>query len=522
MTGKNKDSIRNLLVVFGDQLNEDLNGFSEFDAKKDAVLMMEVEEEATYVVQHKIRLVFFFSAMRHFARRLKSKGYRVYYSALDDKNNRGSFDQEMARWIRKTHPQRLICTLPGDYRVKEKVEAVAAELNCPLDMREDNHFLMSIEEFTDFATSRKFFLLETFYRHMRKRHNILMDNGKPVGGRWNFDKENRQTFGKSGPPKIKQVRSFRPDELTGEVMHLVSKRFSGSPGSLDNFDYPVSREQARAALRDFVDYRLEKFGPYQDAMVEGFPYLYHSRLSSVLNVHLLNPEEIIQEVVKAYEDGQAPINSVEGFVRQVLGWREYIRSIYWLKMPEYGRLNELEADLPMPAFMWTAETEMNCIRQCVGQLIDHAYAHHIQRLMVMGLFALLLGVEPYEVHKWHLSMYVDAIDWVSLPNVLGMSQYADGGILASKPYSASGAYINRMSNYCGNCRFRPNEKLGDTACPFTTLYWDFLSRNRNKLKGNARMRMQYVNLDRIDSSDRQKIRTRAAEIKKQVIQKTYL
>jgi deoxyribodipyrimidine photolyase-related protein len=213
---------------------------------------------------------------------------------------------------------------------------------------------------------------------------------------------------------------------------------------------------------------------------------------------------------------------VEGFVRQVLGWREYIRSIYWLKMPEYGRLNELKAHLPMPAFMWTGETEMNCIRQCVGQLIDHGYAHHIQRLMVMGLFALLLGVQPYEVHRWHLSMYVDAIDWVSLPNVLGMSQYADGGIIASKPYSASGAYINRMSNYCGNCRFTPSEKLGDGACPFTTLYWDFLCRNRNKLEGNARMRMQYMNLDRIDSSDQQRIRQRAAELKNQMTQERYL
>jgi deoxyribodipyrimidine photolyase-related protein len=257
-------------------------------------------------------------------------------------------------------------------------------------------------------------------------------------------------------------------------------------------------------------------------MVTGFPYLYHSRLSSALNLHLLNPLEVIEAVVEAYENGQAPINSVEGFVRQVLGWREYIRGIYWLKMPDYAELNEFQAELPMPAFMWTGETEMNCLSQCVGQLIDHAYAHHIQRLMVMGLFSLLLGVHPYEVHKWHLSMYVDAIDWVSLPNVLGMSQYGDGGIIATKPYAASGNYIQRMSDYCSKCCFTPKERFGDSACPFNTLYWDFLSRNRKKLRGNARMRMQYMNLDRIDSGELKKIQKRADELKKKMTKKTYL
>jgi len=522
MAREDRNRFRNLVIVFGDQLRKDLNAFGGFDARNDAVLMMEVEDEATYVPQHKIRIALFFAAMRHFADRLRGEGYHVLYSYIDDPDNRGSFEKEISRWISKTRPRKLISTLPGDYRVKETVERAAAQLGCHLEIREDNHFRVSNKEFSEFAQGKKSLVLEHFYRHMRRRYGILMDGGQPVAGKWNFDSENRQSFGKEGPAKIKAPRSFRPDESTEAVLRLVNERFSDSPGSLAKFDYPVSRKQALVALRDFINYRLQNFGPYQDAMAEGFPYIYHSRLSCVLNLHLLSPQEVIEAVVQAYENGQAPINSVEGFVRQVLGWREFIRGIYWLKMPEYAQMNELQAELPMPAFMWTAETEMNCIRQCVGQLIAHAYAHHIQRLMVMGLFSLLLGVNPYEVHKWHLSMYADAIDWVSLPNVLGMSQYADGGFVATKPYAASGNYIQRMSNYCQNCLFSPRERLGERGCPFNSLYWDFLSRNRDKLVGNHRMRMQYRNLDRIDSSERRKIRARADAFKKEFTQKTYL
>jgi deoxyribodipyrimidine photolyase-related protein len=522
MALQDKNKLRNLVLVFGDQLSEDLEPFRGFDAQNDAVLMMEVEEEATYVPQHKIRIALFFAAMRHFADQLRDEGYNVFYSQIDDRDNRGSFEKEISRWIHKTRPRKLICTLPGDYRVKETVKRIATELDCPLEILEDSHFLASAKEFSEFARGKKSLLLEHFYRHMRRQYGILMDGRQPVEGKWNFDQKNRQSFGKQGPGKIKPPRSFRPNDSTEAVLKLVNKHFSNSPGSLAKFDYPVSRKQALEALRDFINYRLRDFGPYQDAMAEGYPYLYHSRLSSALNLHLLSPLEVIKAVVKAYENGQAPIKSVEGFVRQVLGWREFIRAIYWLKMPEYAQMNELQAELPMPAFMWTAETEMNCIRQCVRQLIAHGYAHHIQRLMVMGLFSLLLGVNPYEVHKWHLSMYVDAIDWVSLPNVLGMSQYADGGFVASKPYAVSGNYIQRMSNYCQNCLFNPRERLGELACPFNSLYWDFLSRNQDKLESNHRMRMQYRNLDRISSSDRRKIQTRADKLKKEFARTVYL
>ena len=514
--------VRRLVLVFGDQLDVNSTAFEGFESDEDAVLMMEVEEEASYVPQHKIRLALFFAAMRHFAANLRDRGFSVHYAELDDANNRGSFSAEIKRWANKTRPDRIICVRPGDFRVLESVKKAARRLECELEVRPDRHFLCPVADFEAFAENRKTLLLETFYRKMRRERGVLMSGDGPVGGKWNFDKENRSVFGKGGPPKIKRPRSFRPDRITREVVEMVERRFPESPGRLENFDYPVTREQALAALRDFVDHRLEHFGTYQDTMATDRPYLYHSRLSCVLNLHLLDAEKAIQSAVDAFKDERAPINSVEGFVRQILGWREFVRGVYWLKMPEYAKMNALEADLPMPAFMWTAETDMNCIRNCVGQLIDCAYAHHIQRLMVLGLFALLLGVRPYDVHRWHLSMYADAVDWVSLPNVLGMSQYADGGIIGTKPYAASGSYINRMSDYCAGCTYDPGEPIEETACPFTTLYWDFLSRNRSRLKNNQRMKLQFRNLDRKSDSDRKKIRARADRLKSDLTQKTYL
>jgi deoxyribodipyrimidine photolyase-related protein len=364
--------------------------------------------------------------------------------------------------------------------------------------------------------------LESFYRGMRRRQAILMDGDEPVGGRWNFDRENRESFGEKGPGRIKAPPSFRPDATTKEVLDLVAQRFPDSPGRLSSFDYPVTHAQAQAALRDFVQCRLANFGRYQDAMVSGHPYLYHSRLSCVLNLHLLDPRTAINGACEAHREGLAPLASVEGFVRQILGWREYVRGIYWLKMPAYAELDALDASLPMPAFMWTGETDMNCVRQCILQLIDHAYTHHIQRLMVLGLFAMLLGVRPYAVHQWHMSMHADAIDWASLPNVLGMSQYGDGGIVGSKPYAASGNYISRMSDYCRGCRYDPRRGTGERACPFTTLYWDFLERNEAKIRGNRRMGYQLQNLARKDAAERRAIREQAERAKSDATAKTYL
>ena len=519
---KNGKKTRNLVLVFGDQLDSGSAAFNAFDTGKDAVLMMEVKEESTYIPQHKIRLAFFFSAMRHFAEVLKDRGCAVYYVTLDDPNNRGSFETEITRWVHKIQPQRIICVRPGDFRVLECVQTTAKSLNCELDVRPDRHFMSTINDFKAFAKGRKSLILETFYRKMRRDHDILMKGKDPESGKWNFDKDNRGVFGKKGTPKIKPPRFFQPDQTTQEVIKLVQRELPDSPGQLENFDYPVTHEQALDALRDFVKYRLAHFGTYQDAMVTNHPFLYHSRLSCVLNLKLLDPRKAIDGAIQAYRDKSAPINSVEGFVRQILGWREFVRGVYWLKMPEYAEMNALQADLPMPAFMWTAETEMNCIHICIQQLIDHAYAHHIQRLMVMGLFSLLLGVRPYDVHRWHLSMYADAVDWVSLPNVLGMSQYGDGGIIGTKPYAASGSYINKMGNYCANCIYDPKDSIRESACPFTTLYWDFLSRNRHRLRKNPRMGLQFRNLDRKSDADLNKIRKKANRLKSDLTRKTYL
>ncbi|MEO1225497.1 MAG: cryptochrome/photolyase family protein [Pseudomonadota bacterium] len=513
---------RHLVLVLGDQLDARSAAFDDFDPKIDAVLMMEVADEATYIPQHRIRLALFFSAMRHFRRVLEERGFTVHYVTLEDEDNRDTFAAEIDRWVRLTRPERLVVAEPGDYRVEQAIRTAARTLSVPLDVRADRHFMCGPDTFRGHAEGRRSLRLETFYRDMRRRHDVLMAGNDPEGGQWNFDKDNREAFGASGPGPIRAPQAFHPDATTREVMAMVERRFANSPGRLDGFDYPVTRVQASAALRDFVEHRLPSFGRYQDAMVSGQPYLYHARLSCVLNLHLLDPREAIEVAIDAYRAGHAPLNSVEGFVRQILGWREYVRGIYWLKMPAYADLNALDADLPMPALMWTGDTEMNCLRQAVGQLVDHAYAHHIQRLMVLGLFAMLLGVHPYEVHRWHMSMYADAIDWVSLPNVLGMSQYGDGGIVGSKPYAASGNYINKMSDYCADCRFDPKKATGDDACPFTTLYWNFLDRNRQRIAGVRHMGYQLKNLDRKDDAECRGIRRQADALKSDLTSDTYL
>ncbi len=503
---------RRLVLVLGDQLDRDSAVFDDFDPQQDAVLMLELEHEARYVTQHKHRLMLFFSAMRHFRDELRERGFPVHYVALDDPRNRGRFADEVPRWVHKTHAEVLVVAQPGDYRVRAELRGALRGHGCGFEIRQDRHFYCSSEEFDEFAEGRKSLLLESFYRSMRRRHEILLDGaGRPVGGKWNYDSANRESFGRQGPPEIKAPREFRWDDTTRAVARLVDESFPDSPGRTEGFALPVTAREARAALRDFVEHRLSGFGRYQDAMVTGHPFLNHSRLSSSLNLHLLDPRSVVTKAVEAWEADSAPLNSVEGLVRQVLGWREFVRGVYWREMPDYEKRNGLEAELPMPEFMWTAETELNCVRQCVGQLIEHGYAHHIQRLMVLGLLCLLLGVKPREVNRWHLGMYVDALDWVSLPNVLGMSQYADGGLLATKPYCASGAYIQRMSDYCSGCRFDPKQATGPKACPFTTLYWDFLSRNRNRLKGNPRMNFQLANLDKKSRGDRRALRQAAEE-----------
>jgi deoxyribodipyrimidine photolyase-related protein len=514
MKKKDMRSVRNLVVVLGDQLNPDSAAFDGFDPSRDVVWMAEVGEEATHVWSHKARIALFLSAMRHFRDALRRKGFTVQYRTLDDPGNRGSLSAELGACMAAAKPERLVLVNPGEYRIAEAIRRVAGQAGTEIEVRPDRHFLTSRRAFAEHAAGRRRLRMEFFYRDMRKSTGILMKAGKPAGGRWNYDKGNRRSFGPSGPGRIPEPLTFPPDALTQGVLRLVSSRFAGHPGSLDRFDWPVTQAQAERALDDFIENRLAGFGPYQDAMWSGVPFGYHSRLSSSLNLKLLSPRQVLARAEKAHAERTAPIGSVEGFVRQILGWREYVRGVYWLHMPGLAEKNELRASAPLPGFYWTGETDMNCLRQVIGQTLAFGYAHHIQRLMVTGLFALMLGVTPREVHEWYLAVYVDAVEWVELPNTLCMSQFADGGILASKPYVATGKYIQRMSNYCGGCRYDPGEPAGDRGCPFTTLYWDFLIRHKALLERIPRMGLQLRNLGRIPEERKKRIRLRADSVRK--------
>ncbi|MBL8659335.1 MAG: cryptochrome/photolyase family protein [Rhodospirillales bacterium] len=513
--------VRNLNIVLGDQLDRASTALADVHPQTDVVVMMEVDEEASYVPQHRLRIAFFLAAMRHHRDAMRRRGLTVLYSEMDDPANRGSFASELTRRVAEVGCERLIVTKPGDHRVETALRETAAGLGKPLEVRDDHHFIVQPKEFEAFAAGRKSLLMETFYRQVRSRIGALMDGDEPVGGAWNLDRENRASFGKGGPPEIAPPLGFAPDATTQGAIDLVRKRFANSPGSLDRFDYPVTRDQARAALADFVDHRLEHFDRFQDAMALGRPFLYHGRLSCVLNLHLLDPREAVAAAEEACLAGRAPLNSAEGFVRQIIGWREYIRGVYWREMPGYAERNALDADLPAPKFLWTGETDMACVRAAVGQLVDHAYAHHIQRLMVLGLLNLLLGVNPYAVHRWHMSMFADAVDWVSLPNVLGMSQYGDGGLVGTKPYCASGNYIDRMSDYCRSCRYDPKRATGANACPFTSLYWDFLARHKGRFAANRRMGMQLRNLERKPESEVRAIRRHAERLRAAMTAETW-
>jgi deoxyribodipyrimidine photolyase-related protein len=507
--------MRNLLVVLGDQLDPKSAAFDGFDKAQDAVWMAEVLEESEHVWSHKVRIAMFLSAMRHFRDGLQRRGITVHYRQLNDRAKREDFASVLATDVRKLRPRRMVMVEPGEWRVRQMFEAAAGRLDTDLDLRPDRHFLCSREEFEEHAEGRKQLRLEFFYRQMRRRTDVLMEGDEPAGGKWNFDTDNRGAFGKSGPPQVPMPRSFKPDRVTREVFELIERYFADHPGSLEHFDWPVTPRQAKQALDDFVQHRLARFGQFQDAMWTSGPFLFHSLLSAALNLKLLDPRDVIESAAAAYEAGLAPLNAVEGFVRQVMGWREYVRGVYWLYMPQYLERNTLGADLPLPEFYWTGETEMNCLREVITQTLQYGYAHHIQRLMVTGLYALLLGVHPKAVHEWYLAIYVDAVEWVELPNVLGMSQYADDGVMASKPYAATGKYVQRMSNYCAGCRFKPAEATGDDACPFTTLYWDFLSRHERLLAANQRMSLQVRNIKRKSKSEWKQIREQAARWKRQ-------
>ncbi len=518
--------MRHLILILGDQLDAESAAFDGFDAKRDAVWMAEVAHESTKVWSTKPRIAVFLAAMRHFRDALRERGWNVFYRELTNdaavwrgadgraKPAKGeTFTAALRESLASLKPERVVMVKPGEWSVREEIRGVMEAAALPLEMREDRHFLCSRTEFAAHAEGRKQLRMEYFYREMRKRHAVLMDDGKPTGGDWNFDSENRKSFGKDGPPLHKAPRTFPPDEITRGVIAMMNARFAAHPGDLSQFDWPVTAADAALALKDFIAHRLAEFGDWEDAMWTAEPWLFHSRLSAAMNLKLLHPRTVIAAAEKAYRDGRAPLASVEGFIRQILGWREYVRGSYGHFMPGYVEMNALGADQPLPTFYWTGDTEMACLRDALGQTLRLGYAHHIQRLMVTGLYALMLGVRPREVHEWYLAVYVDAVEWVELPNTLGMSQHGDGGIMASKPYVATGKYIQRMSNYCAGCRFDPAEATGPKACPFTTLYWDFLLQHEPMLRKNQRMAMQVRNLARLDEARREAIQKQAAKIR---------
>ena len=502
--------VRNLVIVLGDQLDLQSSALHDFDAAQDVVWMAEVAEESTLTWSAKQRIAVFLTAMRHFAEELRARRLPLLYTRLDDADNQGTLALELRKAIAQLRPSGLILTAPGDWRVLQSLRTVATQHQLPLDLRDDTHFFSTVREFAAHAKGRKLLRLEYWYRELRQKHGILMDGKDPVGGQWNFDADNRESFGKAGPQDVPPPTRFAPDSLTQEVIALVDARFASHPGTLHSFGWPVTRAQALQALHAFIQQRLPLFGQFEDAMWTGEPWLYHSHLSCALNLKLLNPREVVQAAEDAYRAGQAPLAAVEGFIRQILGWREYVRGIYWTQMPEYLERNALSAEAELPAWYWTGDTEMACLKDAICQTLEHGYAHHIQRLMVTGLYALLLGVKPQAVHTWYLSVYVDAVEWVELPNTLGMSQFGDGGLMTSKPYVASGKYIQRMSNHCKGCKYDPAQSTGAAACPYTTLYWDFLMRHELLLKKNPRMAMQLKNLARLDGPARDAISRQAA------------
>jgi deoxyribodipyrimidine photolyase-related protein len=508
--------VERLVLVLGDQLNADSSALAGADRARDVLWMAEVEEESRHVWSSRPRTALFLSAMRHFRDARRAEGWRVEYTALDDPANTQSLAGELRRAVTRLAPRGLVMTAAGDFRVAQAIAAAAAASGVPLDVREDAHFLCSTAEFAAHAAGRRQLRLEFFYRELRRRHRILLDEaGEPLGGQWNFDHDNRGSFGREGPPAdLPAPRRFAPDAVTREVLRLVAERFPDHPGDLAAFDWPVTPADAQFALDDFIAHRLPQFGRFQDAIWVGEPWLYHSRLAAAMNLKLLDPRTVIAAAEAAHRDGRVDLASAEGFIRQILGWREYVRGIYWREMPGYLDRNELGATEALPAFYWTGETGMACLRDALGQTLRLGYAHHIQRLMVTGLYALLLGVRPRSVHEWYLAVYVDAVEWVEAPNTVGMSQYADGGLMASKPYVATGKYIQRMSNACAGCRFRPDESTGESACPFTTLYWDFLLRHEPLLRRNQRMALQVKNLARLSPAQRAAVRERAEAIRR--------
>lgn len=503
--------MKTLRLLLGDQLNYEHSWFNKTDEKV-IYCMFEMRQETDYVKHHIQKVIGFFSAMRYFANTIKNKGHEVVYFKINDTNNTQSLTNNLNLLIKKHNIQKFEYLYPDEYRLNKQLEDYCKDLRIDFEVFDTEHFYTSRTELAEFFKGKKQYLMENFYRYMRKKHDVLMISGNPEGGQWNFDKSNRKKW--KGKPQIPHYQKF--DNDVSDIIKDIEASEIETIGNFnkDQFDYPINREQALKQVTYFCTYLLVHFGDYQDAMSTQEVFLFHSRISFAMNIKIISPKEVVEQVLNYYREHEDDIHisQVEGFIRQILGWREYMRGMYWHLMPNYKGKNELDNHNKLPKFYWTGNTKMNCLKHSINNSLDNAYAHHIQRLMITGNFALLTKTNPDEVDAWYLGIYADAVEWVQLTNTRGMSQFADGGLIATKPYVSSGSYINKMSNYCDTCHYNKNEKTTDNACPFNSLYWNFLDDKRPQLQNNRRMGMMYSLLDKMDKDQLIKIKERANNI----------
>ncbi len=503
--------MKTLRLILGDQLNAKHSWFQETD--EDCIYaMFEMRQETDYVRHHIQKIIGFFAAMRSFSDELKTSGHQLSYYTINDKRNQQDLGKNIRRLIEEHQIEKFEYLLPDEYRLDQQLKEITTSLNVPTTCHDTEHFYTSRDELGEFFSGKKQYLMESFYRHMRKKHRVLMDGDQPEGGKWNYDKSNRKKW--TGQPKIPAAKLFE-NNVAGILEDLKSSGIE-TIGRFENinFPYPINLDQASDQLQYFCEVLLPHFGDFQDALHTEEKFLFHSRLSFALNTKIIDPKTVVDQVLDHYYKNKASIDlsQVEGFIRQIIGWREYMRGIYWKEMPGYAQKNALDNHQPLPDFFWSGKTRMNCLSKAINNSLDNAYAHHIQRLMITGNFALLTQVHPDEVDRWYLGIYIDAIEWVEITNTRGMSQYADGGIIATKPYVSSSSYINKMGNYCKECSYDRSQRTEDNACPFNSLYWNFLDEKKGKLKNNPRMGMMYNLLGKIPDTEMDAIRNRAGDI----------
>lgn len=503
--------MKKIRLILGDQLNQKHFWFDETDDKV-TYLMAEMRQETDYVKHHIQKVVGFFLAMRTFQEELSEMGHRFIYLEIDDDDNPQKLDRIIQKYVDETNAEKFEYQLPDEYRLDEQLKTICKDLSIETEAVDSNHFYTTRYELKNFFSNKKQYLMESFYRMMRKKHDIMMVNNQPDGGQWNFDQSNRKKW--TGKPEIPKERGFRKD--ISALVRKIEKADIETMGSIDpkSFNWPTSRVESLSVLNYFCKNLLVHFGDYQDALHSEQKFLFHSRLSFAMNTKLISPKEVIDKVLDYYYEhtGDIHISQVEGFVRQILGWREYMRGMYWAVMPNYANCNELDNQNQLPDFYWTGDTKMNCLKHAITQSLDEAYAHHIQRLMITGNYALLTQVHPDEIDAWYLGIYIDAIEWVEITNTRGMSQFADGGLIATKPYVSSANYINKMGNYCSDCQYSHTKRLGENACPFNALFWNFLDDKKEHFKDNHRMNMMMSLLGKKDKSELAQLKERAKEV----------